>query len=185
MEEIHDIANTMGWPSSTLDDDWTTPPNASFQSGGVIEGNLGLKGIKITPHHKSESLCLFFDRDGNLRCPMGVLLILDGNLKSEDAWVSMKTQFSNPETHIWVIGLLKYLKKKYISNLEVSDECGYWDTGDRKKLEDNMNFINEKIDYLSSAISSGSMGNLSNLSADEIANRLEQMFKKDENQEDK
>ena len=133
---------------------------------------------------------MFFDRDGNLSDPMSILLILDGTLQPEESWVSMKTQFSNPDTHVWVIGLLKYLKKKYISNLEVSDEGGYWETGDRKELEDKMNFLNDKINFLSSAISSGSMGDLSDLSGDEIAERIEKFFldnrgQNDENQDDK
>jgi len=185
IDEIRDIANTLDWPTTILDDDWTTPPNASMQNAGVIEGNLGLKGIGFAPHPKSESLSLFFDRDGSLRCPMSMLLILDGTIKPEDAWISVKTQFSNPDTHIWVIGLLKYLKKKYISSLEVSDEGGYWDTGDRKELERRMNFINEKIDSLSASLSSSSMGDLSNLSADEIAKRIEKFFLDNDNQEDK
>jgi hypothetical protein len=116
---------------------------------------------------------------------MSILLILDGTIKPEDTWVSIKTQFSNPDTHIWVIGLLKYLKKKYISNLEVSDEGEYWETGDRKELERRMNFIKEKIDSLSASLSSENMGDMSNISADEIADRIEQMFKNDENKKDK
>ena len=48
-----------------------------------------------------------------------------------EAWVSVKTQFDSPDTHIWIIGLLKYLKKRYIANLEVRDEGEYWETGNR------------------------------------------------------
>jgi len=114
IDEIKDIANTLKRPFTTLDDDWTTLPDASLRSAGVIEGNLGLKGIQFSPHPKSESLSLFFDRDGNLSDPMSIVLLLDGTLQPEESWVSMKTQFSNPDTHVWVIGLLKYLKKKYI-----------------------------------------------------------------------
>ena len=75
-------------------------------------------------------------------------------------------------------------RKPYISNLEVSDEGGYWDTGDRKELEDKMNFLNDKLNSLSASISSGNMGDLSNLSADEIADRIEKFFKENENQDD-
>ena len=70
-------------------------------------------------------------------------------------------------------------------DLEVSDEGLYWNTGDRQQLEDKMNFINAKLDSLSASISSGSMGDLSNLSADEIVDRIEKFFMDDKNQDDK
>ena len=179
-DEVGDIADSLGWPATTLDDDWSTPPDATLKNGGKVEGHLGLKGIQITPHPDSEPLVLFFDRDGRLRSPMTMLLILDGTLQPETAWVPMKTQFSTPDTHVCVVGLLKYLKKRYISNLEVSDESEYWDTGDRRKLEDDMSLLNGKLQRLSGAISSGSMGDLTGLSADEIASRIEQLFLNDE-----
>jgi hypothetical protein len=175
-DEITDIADTMGWPSKTLDDDWAVTPDASLGRGGVVHGHLGLKGVLITPHPKSEPLYLFFDRDGYLRSPMTMLMIVDGTMEPETAWVSMKTQFSNPDTHVWVIGLLKYLKKKYLSGLEVSDESEYWDTGNRKKLEDDMALINGKIEQLSASLTSGRMGDMTGLSAEEIASRIERLF---------
>ena len=177
-DEVTDIAVTLGWPTAVLDDDWSQPPDAALWSGddNTIDGHLGLKGVQITPHAGSEPLVLFFDREGDLRSPMTMLLILEGTLKRETAWVSLKTQFSCPNTHVWVIDLLKYLKKHYISDLEVSDESNYWDTGNREELEQNMAFLNGKLEQLSSGLSSKRMGDLANLSADEIASRIEQLF---------
>jgi hypothetical protein len=179
-DEVGDIAHSMGWPSTTLDDDWSVPPNAKLDNGGRIDGNLGLKGIQVIPHPDSEPLVLFFDRDGYLHSPMTMLMILDGTLEPEMAWVPMKTQFAGPDTHVWIIGLLKYLKKRYISDLAVSDESEYWDTGDRRKLEENMTLLNGKLQQLSATISSGRMGDLTGLSADEIASRFERLFLNDE-----
>ena len=179
-DEIGDMARSMGWSSTTLDDDWAIPVDAKLVGGGNIEGHLGLKGVQITPHPESEPLVLFFDSAGNLRSPMTVLTLLDGTLKPESAWISMKTQFAGADTHVWVIGLLKYIKKRYISDLEVSDESEYWDTGDRQALEADMEFINGKLNYLTSAISSERMGDLTELSAEEIASRIEDLFLKDE-----
>ncbi|MFO7870565.1 MAG: hypothetical protein R6V03_03935 [Kiritimatiellia bacterium] len=176
-DEVGDMANSMGWPSTILNDDWSKSPDATLANGGRVEGHLGLKGIQITPHADSEPLALFFDRQGYLRSPMTMLLILDGTLQRETAWVPMKTQFSGPDTHVWVIGLLKYLKTHYLSNLEVSDESGYWDTGDRRKLAESMALLNGKLQNLWTTISSGRMGDLSGLSADEIASRIERLFR--------
>jgi len=175
-DEVSDIAHTMGWPVATLDDDWSVPPSATLGKDGVVHGNLGLRGIAITPHVNAEPLVLYFDRDGFLRSPTSMLLILGGTLKPEAAWVSMKTQFSDPDTHVWVIGLLKYLKKRYISDLDVSDESDYWDNGDRRALESDMSLLNGKLERLGSAVSAGRLGDLTGLSADEVASRIEQMF---------
>lgn len=178
-DEVSDIANSIERPTMTLDDDWAVAPNAAL-CGSVVHGNLGLKGIQLTPHDNSEPLCLFFDREGFLRSPITMLSILDGTLEKKTAWVSMKTQFAGPDTHIWVTGLLKYVKKRYISNLEVSDESGYWDTGDRQKLESDMALLDGKLERLSSAVSAGRLGDLTGLSADEIASRIERMLMDEE-----
>jgi hypothetical protein len=174
-DAVTGIAQTMDWPVLVIDDDWGNPPDATV-NGGVLLGHLGLKGVQVTPHAGSESLALFFDRDGYLRSPMTMVLILNGTLSPETAWISIKIQFSSPDTHVWVIALLRYLKAKYIPNLEVSDEGGYWDTEDRKALERKMFFINSKIKQFSSAISSLPVDTLKDLSADEIATRIEKLF---------
>lgn len=179
-EEVSDIADTMGWSTATLDDDWSVLPGATLGNDGVVHGNLGLRGIAVTPDANSEPLVLYFDRDGFLRSPTSMLLILDGTLSPEAAWVSMKTQFAGPDIHVWVIGLLKYLKKHYMSDLEVSDESDYWHTGDRAKIEADMALLNGKLERLGSAVSAGRLGDLTGLSAGEVASRIEQMFLSDE-----
>ena len=178
IDEVKDIATTMGWPFTVLDDDWSQPCTATLRAGAVqptIDGNLGLKGIQIHPHEECEPLALFFDKDGYLRSPMTMLLILDGTLKADKASVFIKTQFAGPDVHVWVIGFLKYLKKRHIANLKVMDEGRYWETGDRAELERLMEFIASKLDFLRCALSSERMGDLRNLSADEIAARIEQL----------
>ncbi len=176
--EVADIAGTLHWPVTELDDDWAEPVTARLGAEpGHIEGNLGLKGLLVKPHPRSELLTLCFDQAGNLRSPMGMLLILDGTLKPEESWVFVKTQFAGPDAHVWLVGLLKYLRKRYISNLEVNDEGGYWDTGDRKELERRMAFIKSKLNSLSASLTAGRLGDLRNVSAEELASRIEQFFK--------
>jgi hypothetical protein len=187
-EELDDIADAMGWHSTRLDDDWTKPANAQLvgnSNGGQINGHLGLKGIQITPRPKGESLSFFFDREGALRSPMSTVLILEGTLKPEHAWMSIKTQFLSPEIHIWIIGLLKYLKKRYISDLEVSDEGMYWETDDINVLRDKMDLIDAKIECISDELSVSRFGDVSSLSAAQIALRIERLLRdsKDGNSE--
>jgi hypothetical protein len=179
-EELADIAKAMGWQSTRLDDDWEQPPDARLRhtpQGACIDGHLGLKGIQIEPTEDSESLPFFFDAQGNLRSPMAVILLLDGTLEPEQAWISVKTQFASAELHVWIIGLLKYLKKRYLHDLEVSDEGQYWETGDIRILREKMAQVGRYIDQLSGDLSSGRLGDMSGLSADQIASRIEQWFR--------
>jgi len=179
--ELADIAEWMGWKSQRLDDDWSELPDARLVYGSditEIKGNLALKGIMIEPEAKLEDIEFYFDCDGNLRSIMNTVLICEGSLKPEAAWNFVKTQFAGPDIHIWVIGLFKHVKKHYMSKLEVVDDGEYWETGNRKTLEQKMRFIDSKIKLLSTELSSERFGNLSGLSADEIADIIEEILVK-------
>ena len=178
--ELADIAQSMGWEHSLLDDDWTVPPTASLaheQGSATIKGHLGLKGISLMPSG-GEALSFFVDADGRLCSIMGMILRCEGQTTPDNSWVSMKTQFLSPDIHVWVVGLLKYLKERRFSNLEVHDEGGFWETGDRAALEANMRLLNEKMDELAADLTAKSFGDLSGLSAEEIASRIEDFLKK-------
>ncbi len=187
-DELADIADAMGWQSTRLEDDWRAAANARLvgsSNGARIDGHLGLKGIQITPGPEGESLSFFFDPEGALRSPMSMVLILEGTLKAEHAWMSIKTQFLSPEIHIWIIGLLKYLKKRYISDLEVSDEGMYWETGEIDRLRDRMDLIDAKIECISNELSVSRFGAVTGLTAAQIALRIERLLldNKDRNAE--
>jgi hypothetical protein len=184
--ELADIAAAMGWETTRLDDDWERPADARLRftlAGAQIDGHLGLKGLLMTPDVEAESLSFFFDREGNLRSAIDMVSIPDGTVKPEDAWVSVKTQFASPEVHVWIIGLLKYVKKRYISDLQVSDEGEYWETGDIRILRDKMNLIGEKIEHLASELTRGRLCDVSGLSAEQIALRIEQWFLENRNED--
>jgi hypothetical protein len=178
-EELTDIATVMGWESTRLDDDWGQPGDARLRvtpTGARIDGHLGLKGVQITPEADAESLSFFFDREGNLRPLMDVVSILDGTLDPREAWVSVKTQFASPAIHVWIVGLLKYLKKRYLSDLQVSDEGEYWESGDIRVLKEKMDLIGAKLNQISDALSSCRLGDVSGLSPEQIASRIEQLL---------
>lgn len=176
LEKLMSIATGFGWKFLVLDEDWSVPVNAVLKTEGKnpeIKGHLGLKGIQLQPSGGSESLDFFFDSNGYLLSPMNVILILEGHLTVEDAWISVKSQFSSAEMHVMIIGLLKYIKEHHLPNLEVQDEGGYWETGDHRALIEKMRLIQDKIDYLSRELSSEP---LDDLSVDEIAARIEWLF---------
>ena len=94
-------------------------------------------------------------------------------LAPDDAWISLKTQFSSPEMHVFIIGLLKHIKEHHIPNLEVRDEGEYWETGDYRNLVKKMEVIDKKLDYLSRELFSDCLVDPGSLSVDEIAARIE------------
>lgn len=179
--ELADMAQSMGWKHNLLDDDWTVPPNATLVHGqgiATINGNLGLKGISISPGDDCELLSFFVDAGGRLWSIMGMILQCEGLTTADSAWVSVKTQFHSTDIHVWIVGLLKYLQKRYFSDLQVNDEGGFWETGDRAALEAKMRLLNEKMDELEKGMNTESLGDLSDLSAEEIAIRIEDFFEK-------
>ena len=175
--ESADIGASMGWETKVWDDSWEEPLTARIvhkEGAATIEGNLGLKGISLRPGGNCESLCFLFDSKGCLRSLMDRLMESEGQAVSDKPSVSVKTQFASPDLHVWIIGLLKHLKKRYMADLEVSDEGGYWETGDRKALEASMQFINNKINWVSDELSSVEFGDMKGLTAEEIASRIAQ-----------
>jgi hypothetical protein len=177
-EKLISIANSLGWEYQTLDDDWSFPADAVLEHRGnsvEIKGNLGLKGVQLTPPGESESISFFFDSNGHLLSPISVILVLEGRLALENVWISVKTQFVSADTHVMIVGILKYVKERHIPNLEVHDEGEYWETGDYRLLEAKMEFIREKIDYLTRGLASEDSGKAGR-SEDEIAARIERLF---------
>lgn len=155
-DELIDIAETMNWKWDSLDGDWKKLPTAELiqhEEGIRIAGHLPLKGMSFTPHPDCEPVSFYFDSLGRLGTPISMVLINEGRLKDEAPWISVKTQFASAKVHITIVKLLKYIKEKYITNLQVDDEGSYWETGDENILKEKMDFITQKLDMLESALS--------------------------------
>ena len=178
-DEFATIANMMNWHYARLDEDWSQSADASIEvteQGSQIAGHLPLKGIGLTLKPRCETLQFFFDSNGNLRDPISMVNISEGALKPEDYWISVKTQYAGPEMHIWIIGLLKYLKRFHLPDLEVQDEGDYWETGNFEVLKEKMDFVGQKIATVSAALSRVTKGHIESFSADEVASMIEALL---------
>ncbi len=136
--ELEDIALSMGWQAQRIELDAENP---------VFEG------VILNPDDKTESLPFLFDREGRLRCLVDLVC---GQFEPDPRcsfFVSVKTQYGDLRTHLWIVGLLRYLKSKYLPDLEVNDEGGYWETGDVPELERRRDFLNAKIAELAGELS--------------------------------
>ena len=179
-DELAAIADRMNWSCTRLDEDWSQAADAAIevtQQGSQITGHLPLKGIALTPHSKCESLQFFFDANGYLRDPISFVDRTEETLKPKEYWISVKTQYAGPETHIWIIGLLKYLKKLHLPDLEVQDEGEYWETGNFEILKEKMVFVGEKIDAVTAELSRVTKGHIEHFSADELASMIEALLR--------
>lgn len=161
VDELEDIGESMGWKSQLLNAD---------------EKDQNFRGIIVSPTGDCEPLCFIFDRSGKLRSLMD--LISDQVESTEYSYyIAAKTQFVSIETHIWIIGLLRYLKKHYLSDLSVSDEGDYWETENRETLKTKQAFLQSKIDQLTEGLEAVGAPD-HHLSMDELVSRIEAIAKK-------
>ena len=137
VDELIDIAASMGWLAQAINMDEEAPT---------------IRGVLVNPRGNCEPLRFLFDREGRLRNMMD--LIDDRKEPNEHSFYSFsKTQFAPIETHVWIVGLLRYLKKRYLSNLKVTDEGKFWETEDLETLRETKGFLSDKIDQIAGALS--------------------------------
>jgi hypothetical protein len=53
---------------------------------------------------------------------------------SAPPWVQVKTGLGSMEGHVALIEMFRELKRQFVSDLDVQDETGYWDSGDGLRL---------------------------------------------------
>jgi len=161
VEELTDIADSMDWMVQPINED---------------EADPHFRGIIVNPKGDCEPLCFIFDRQGRLR-PLMDLLDEQVEPTKYSFSTSTKTQFAEIERHVWIIGLLRYLKKRYLGNLKVSDEGEYWDTEDLEKLREKKQFLKGMIDRIAEGL--GEAEPLpEGASVDEMMARIEEVVKK-------
>ncbi|MCF6358821.1 MAG: hypothetical protein L3J54_13550 [Draconibacterium sp.] len=160
LEEVEDIAKSMEWNYTVFQESNDEKPAP--------------KGLFIQPHPNSEFLQFMIDKKGHLR--NAVMLEYFEENKDSTYYNSIKTQFAPIEIHIAIIKLLKYLKQKYISNLEVWDEGDYWQTGDAKILYEKFDFLNNKLNEFESILNSIEFEK--NDTAQSVVDKIEQVLKR-------
>jgi len=70
-------------------------------------------------------------------------------------WVSVKTQFAKPEAHIAVVKTLAAIQERYICDLEVDDEGGYWRSQDLRELLRKRGFVEKAVENMAGALDQG------------------------------
>ncbi len=150
IEEMSDMAQTMGWHYQVMDNDWDLPNTSSIDSEGSIQGHLPLKGILIKMHTKCESFSLVFDAKGRMTNMVTMALG-----EKEADWQHTKTQFAPVEIHLSMVKLMKYLSNRYFEQFEVFDEGKFWETDDAALLAQKHSFLGDMISKLGDALDNG------------------------------
>ena len=127
-EEFREIAQVSGWTHEMVDHVFT-------QEGEIPGARLSLRGIRVTLNKTTSPLQLTFDKDGYLSH------LYYGKAASEPSQrgaastarqllhqihTSTSIRNSDSQSHITLVKMLDYVKKRYIPNLEVIDNTGYW-----------------------------------------------------------
>lgn len=127
--EMRDLAETAGWEYSIIN----------------ICQKSSLRGISLDVHPQCESFSLTFAEGGGLISYFNYQDIPGRKGVKEVKPLFVKTQFAGVETHILIIRLLEYVKKKYIPDLEIDDEGEYWQRRDINLLREKFNFLNKAL----------------------------------------
>ncbi len=141
-EEFREIAQVSGWSHEMVD-------HVFVQEGEIPGARLSLKGIRLTLNKTTSPLQLTFDKEGYLshifyeKAPADLLqrgMVAGTRQILHQVHTNITARSSDVSTHVTLVKLLDYLKKRYIPNLEVIDNTGYWYSRDEavlgsKKLE--------------------------------------------------
>jgi hypothetical protein len=144
VEELEDIAKIYDWKTHTF---FTEYESDLFKT----EDDNNDYGIVLNAP-ECEPIIFIFDYAGCLYVPWLKAHFTD---KMYTHNISTKTQNAGVEVHIRIIELLRHFNNKYINNLNVIDEGDYWQTSDKKILEEKFNFLGDKIKMLTDFISNG------------------------------
>lgn len=131
-EEFREIAQVSGWSHEMVDHVFT-------QEGEGVR--LSLRGVRLVLHKSATPLQLTFDKDGYLshiyheKQPVeGSDPRLAGRQLLHQVHTATSIRASDPQVHVTLVKLLDYVKKRYVPNLEVIDNTGYWYSRDEKVL---------------------------------------------------
>ncbi|HEY5038762.1 MAG TPA: hypothetical protein VIJ93_06810 [bacterium] len=135
-EEFREIAQVSGWSHEMVD-------HVFSQEGETTGMRLSLRGIRVTFNKTTTPMQLTFDKDGYLshiyyeKAAESVSRGVAGGPTRQllhQIHTSTSIRSSDSSTHITLVKLLDYLKKRYVPNLEVIDNTGYWYSRDESVL---------------------------------------------------
>lgn len=179
--EIEEFAGILGWEIRRWEENWHLPNSAALdKKSDMLEltGHVPIRGVSLIPHPDCEPLFLTFKSNGLLASSMLMVMTADSEIDSDDFWLSTKTQYASAEIHAALIRLLKFVKSKYVSNLEVQDDGQFWDNEKMDKLRERFIIFGKAFDSIPDTLNLISKSDLKNRTPEEIADYIEDIIKK-------
>jgi len=203
IHEVEDICKILGWKSKVYEAEY---PNHQF----VTPVNDSNYGILIIPP-SCEQVSLVFDSEGKICYPELKEIIskhpndeikvitINLNLDAENPEpiisestegfdpseilynISVKTNFSDNDSYIQLMELLRYLSSKYLDSFFLKDGSDYWDTKNPNNINEKTNKINFFMEHFNDMIQNESIKNPNEFLAH--IKRLSQEIKKMEEEE--
>lgn len=147
IDEVEDIVRIYKWKYTVRHTEF---PIGSFQNKAH---DHKVYGISFTPPD-CETVSICFLSNGRMSSSSLLQFYGDSTDKTSKEclyMLSVKTQFAGWQTHLFIVHLLKYLSGKYFSELNVSDEGEYWETGNEEILKQNFSRYNNLLNIVSTA----------------------------------
>ena len=169
IEEVSDVAKTLGWSSHVFNDD-------------------DIKGISFAPK-KSEPVFLTFNREGKMISPLNIKHKEDYDKRYSDKDLIFtehtKTQYAGIDGHIAIIDFLQHLSKKYLKNFKLTDEGYYWETSDKNLLRKQFSRYEAAMDIFSKVLKE--IPRIPGEKIESLADRLERILREkfDEGKDEK
>lgn len=148
-DEVEDICRSNGWESHRWDEDWSAPQSVSmhWNEGRIqVDGHAPLKGISLKTGPENETLWLTFTPDGHLNT---FFTLQDPTFTAHDAeypWNRVKVQEGDIRNFVAICTLFRFIAEKYMADLEVMEETGFWQHNDLGKLQRFMDRIAHTAD---------------------------------------
>ncbi|SRR6056297_113018 len=179
--EIKEFADILDWDIKEWNENWHLPNSAALQKEGdrlKISGHVPIRGVSVIPHADCEPLFLTFNKDGTLASSINMVMMADDGIETDRVWLSTKTQFASAEIHASLIKLLRFVKSKYISNLEVHDDGRFWASEDMTMLKKLFARVETAINSLPESLNLITKKELQDRTPEEIADFIEDIIRK-------
>jgi hypothetical protein len=135
IEELEEIAKVRGWKYHIFETEFPEVEDPSVEPDG------DLYGITMLPPG-CEPVEFSFASNGRMCGPMQLSCWGNSTDETERKYLYMnstKTQYAGAETHKMIVGIFRFVASHYLSDFELIDEAGYWETGDENLLVENFN----------------------------------------------
>lgn len=148
IEELKEIVLAHGWDYHVYE--------TEFPAGDLPddEHDGKLYGISFVPP-ECEFVSITFLRNGRMSSPLQFESWGSSADETERMYLyqnSCKTQYAGVEIHKMIIGIFRYLAGHYLTDFDLVDEGGYWETGDEQQLAENFRSTQAMIDGFAAAL---------------------------------